>query len=45
MKDRSEIEKALRRESWISIYDLVSTKPAGGSNNNRPDKAQSNMGC
>jgi len=43
MSDKSEIEKALRRESWISIYDLVSTKPVGRSKNNRPDKAESNM--
>jgi len=45
MKDRSEIEKALKRESWISMYDLTSTKPVGGSESNRPDKAESNMLC
>jgi len=43
MKDRSEIEKVLRRESWISFYDLVSTKLVGGSKDNRPDEAMSNV--
>ncbi len=43
MKDRSEIEKALRCEPWISFYDLASTKPVGQPKNNRPDEARSNV--
>ena len=45
MKDKSEIPNALSRDSWISLYDLISTKPVGGSESNWPDKAESNMLC